>query len=64
MYIEIKHLKKYFPLGGDKVLKAVDDVTLDVKKGEVLSVVGESGSGLYKFRINKKNSNDISRSTS
>ena len=32
MYIEIKHLKKYFPLGGDKVLKAVDDVTLDVKK--------------------------------
>ena len=40
MYIEIKHLKKYFPLKGDKVLKAVDDVTININKGEVLSLVG------------------------
>lgn len=45
MYIQIKHLKKYFPLGSNKVLKAVDDVNLEIKKGEILSLVGESGSG-------------------
>lgn len=43
--LEIKSLKKYFPMGRGLALKAVDDVTLDVYKGEVLSVVGESGSG-------------------
>lgn len=64
MYIEIKHLKKYFPLAGDKVLKAVDDVTLDIKKGEVLSVVGESGSGKTTFgrtlaNLYKKNFGEI-----
>lgn len=32
MYIQIKHLKKYFPLGSNKVLKAVDDVNLEIKK--------------------------------
>lgn len=42
---KIKNLKKYFPLGKNKVLKAVDDVTLDIYKGEVISIVGESGSG-------------------
>lgn len=49
MYIEIKNLKKYFPLGKNKVLKAVDDVTLNIKKGEILSLVGESGSGKTTF---------------
>lgn len=43
--IEMKHLKKYFPLVGKEVLKAVDDVSLDIYRGEVLSLVGESGSG-------------------
>lgn len=43
--MEIKNLKKYFMMKGKKVLKAVDNITIDINKGEVLSLVGESGSG-------------------
>lgn len=43
--LEIKHLKKYFPLKNGKVVKAVDDVDLEIIKGETLGLVGESGSG-------------------
>ncbi len=41
---EIKHLKKYFPVKG-KTLKAVDDVSFVIRKGETLGLVGESGCG-------------------
>ena len=43
--MEVKQKKKYFHMKGKKVLKAVDNVTIDIYKGEVLSLVGESGSG-------------------
>jgi len=43
--IEMKNLKKYFPMKQKQVLKAVDNVTMDIHKGEILSLVGESGSG-------------------
>ena len=43
--IEMKNLKKYFPMKKRQVLKAVDNVTIDIYRGEVLSLVGESGSG-------------------
>lgn len=46
--LQIEHLKKYFPLRRDKknsFVRAVDDVTLDVYRGETLGLVGESGSG-------------------
>ena len=43
--IEMKNLKKYFPMKKKTVLKAVDNVTMDIYKGEILSLVGESGSG-------------------
>ena len=43
--IEMKDLKKYFPMKKRQVLKAVDNVTIDIYRGEVLSLVGESGSG-------------------
>ena len=43
--IEMKDLKKYFTMKKRQVLKAVDNVTIDIYRGEVLSLVGESGSG-------------------
>ncbi|MFD1363473.1 ABC transporter ATP-binding protein [Lentibacillus salinarum] len=49
--LEIKHLKKYYPVTagffkrkiGD--IKAVDDLSLTLKKGETFGLVGESGCG-------------------
>ena len=42
--LEIKGLKTHFDTR-DGVVKAVDEVTLHVNRGEVLGVVGESGCG-------------------
>ena len=43
--LEIKDLKKYFPLGNGQTVKAVDGVSMDLYKGETLGLVGESGCG-------------------
>jgi oligopeptide transport system ATP-binding protein len=43
--IEVKNLKKYFEVGKDATLKAVDDVSFKIFKGETLGLVGESGCG-------------------
>ena len=45
--LEIKNLKKYFSVKNSKTdfVKAVDDVSLNIKRGEVLGLVGESGCG-------------------
>lgn len=43
--LETKNLRKYFRVGRNRILKAVDDVSFTVMKGEVLGIVGESGCG-------------------
>ncbi|MEH6992669.1 oligopeptide/dipeptide ABC transporter ATP-binding protein [Neobacillus drentensis] len=49
--VEVKHLKKYFPVKtsmfkkGNQVVKAVDDVSFHIYKGETFGLVGESGCG-------------------
>ncbi|MDF2037763.1 ABC transporter ATP-binding protein [Cytobacillus oceanisediminis] len=43
--VEIKYLKKYFNIGKNEVLKAVDDISFTIFKGETLGLVGESGCG-------------------
>ena len=52
MVLDVKHMRKTFPLTAGGFLrrkigevKAVDDVTLDVREGETVALVGESGSG-------------------
>ncbi|UOE76836.1 ABC transporter ATP-binding protein [Parageobacillus thermoglucosidasius] len=51
LLLQVKGLKKYFPVTGGifskKIgeVKAVDDVTFTVYKGETLGIVGESGCG-------------------
>lgn len=69
--LEIRNLRQYFPVRkglfkrkiGD--VKAVDDVTLDIKKGETLGIVGESGCGKTTMgrcvvRLNKPTGGTIS----
>ena len=47
--VDVRHLKQYFSINvgplRSKPLKAVDDVSFSIRKGETLGLVGESGCG-------------------
>lgn len=43
--LQVSHLKTYFEPNKTRLVKAVDDISFQVNKGETLAVVGESGSG-------------------
>ena len=43
--LRVEHLVKHFPVGGNKVVHAVDDVSFSITRGKTLGLVGESGCG-------------------
>lgn len=43
--MSVEHLTKKFPVAGGKFLTACDDISFNVRRGETVAIVGESGCG-------------------
>ena len=43
--LRIEGMKKYFTIKKDQTVKSVDDISIEIKRGETFGLVGESGSG-------------------
>lgn len=54
--LEVKHLSKYFQVSKGlfrkhSYIKAVDDVSFTIRKGETLGLVGESGCAPFDLKM-------------
>lgn len=45
MLLEVRNVKQYFPISKRLTIRAVDDISFQIKRGEIFGLVGESGSG-------------------
>lgn len=45
MMVELHHVKEYFHIHDQLTIRAVDDISFGIRKGEVFGLVGESGCG-------------------
>ncbi|WP_059173140.1 ABC transporter ATP-binding protein [Bacillus sp. FJAT-27445] len=43
--LKVENLKKYFTIRKNQSVKSVDDISIEIKRGETFGLVGESGSG-------------------
>jgi oligopeptide transport system ATP-binding protein len=43
--LQVRNMKKHFHVGGGRILKAVDNFSIDIARGETFGLVGESGCG-------------------
>ena len=43
--LQVEHLKQYFTIGKGKTVKAIDDISFAIRRGETFGLVGESGCG-------------------
>jgi oligopeptide/dipeptide ABC transporter ATP-binding protein len=43
--LDVRDIKKYYPLGGGRLLRAVDGISFALRENEILGIVGESGCG-------------------
>ena len=57
--VQVKNLCKYFEISRKETLKAVDDLTFDIYKGETVSLVGESGCGKSTLLKSLNRMNDL-----